>query len=337
MSKVSIIVPVYNARDYIIPCVESLINQSLDDIELLFVDDHGTDDSMDAVRNFAEGYSGKKRFRFLETGVNAGPGAARNVGIDAAEGEYVAFVDSDDWVERDYCEALYKAASRRSADLVWCDARQDNLRDGSSVDLINPRVSSGEFSEKKKKFFLTQFVTYLWTFLYRRDFLQRNALRFPDTRSSEDSCFLVSCILTAGRIASVEKPLYHYVLRSRSLSTKVDPTRYRQKLDSFSSLLGYARRHDLYDRYKDEIDFIYVKKAFLMAAQTYVANVPNPDPKVLRDELYAALVKNVPDYASNRYLRKSLRVRKMTKWIARHPCLALWALRRRARKHNLSS
>ena len=333
MPKVSIIVPVYNARDYIIPCVESLTNQSLEDIELIFVDDHGSDDSMDAVRNYAEGYGGKKKFRFLETSSNAGPGVARNVGIDAAEGEYVAFVDSDDWVENDFCEALYKVASRKNADLAFCNLRQDNLRSGSSVDLYNPKVSSGDFNEKKHKLFLTQFVSYFTSFLYRREFLAKNALRFPDTRSSEDSSFLASCILAAERIASVEKSLYHYVQRSRSLSTKVDPTKYQQKLGAFDAFLGYARRHDLYEKYKEEIDFLYIKKAFLMAAQTYVANELKPDPKVLQDELYATLVKNVPDYASNRYLKKNLKARTMTKWIARHPRLALWALKRRARKN----
>ena len=314
--------------------MESLTNQSLDDIELLFVDDHGTDDSMDAVRNYAEGYGGKKKFRFLETSSNSGPGVARNVGIDAAEGEYIAFVDSDDWVENDFCESLYRVASRKNADLAYCDARQDNLRDGSSVILLNPRVSSGDFNVKKHRLFLTQFISYLWTFLYRRDFLIQNALRFPGTRSSEDSSFLGSCILAAERIASVEKPMYHYVLRSRSLSTKVDPTKYKQKLGSFDDFLGYARRHDLYDKYKDEIDFLYIKKAFLMAAQTYVANELKPDPKVLQDEIYATLVKNVPAPLSNRYLKKNFKARKMTKWIARRPRLALWTLRRRVRKNS---
>ena len=337
MPRVSVIIPVYNARDYIIPCVESLTNQSLEDIELLFVDDHGTDDSMAAVRHFAEGYSGKKQFRFLETSVNSGPGVARNVGIEAAEGEYVAFVDSDDWVERDFCETLYKAATRKNADLAWCDLRQDNLRDGSSRDLLNPRISSGDFNEKKHKAFLTQFVSYFTTYLYRREFLIQNALRFPDTRSSEDSSFLACCLLVARRIACVEKPLYHYVLRSRSLSTKVDPTKYLQKMGSFDTFLGFARRQDLYENYKEEIDFLYIKKAFLMAAQTYVANELKPDPKVLQDELFAALLKNVPDYASNRYLKKNLKARTMTKWIARHPRLALWALKRRARENALEA
>ena len=333
MPKVSVIIPVYNARDYIIPCVESLTNQSLDDLELLFVDDHGSDGSMEAVRAFAEGYNGKKRFRFLETAVNSGPGVARNVGIEAAEGEYIAFVDSDDWVENDFCETLYKAASRRNADLAWCDARQDNLRDGSSVDLRNPRISSGEFSEKKKRAYLTQFVAYLWTYLYRREFLLRGALRFPETSSSEDSSFLGACALAAERIASVEKPLYHYVLRGRSLSTKVDPTKYAQKLRSFDAFLSYARQNDRYEKYKEEIDFVYIKKAFLMAARTYVANAVKPDKAVLKD-LHAMLVKQIPDYASNKYLKRNLKARLMTRWIEKRPRLAIRLLRRQARKNN---
>ena len=202
------------------------------------------------------------------------------MGIEAAAGEYVAFVDSDDWIEREFCESLYKAASRRNADIAFCNLRQDNLRDGSSTQLCNPEVSSGDFSVRKHKEFLPRFVSYFTTYLYRREFLVRNALRFPDTRSSEDSSFLASCILAAGRIASVEKPLYHYVQRSRSLSTKVDPGKYRQKLVSFDAFLAYARRQDLYGTYKDEIDFIYIKKAFLMSALTYVANEVKPDPAV---------------------------------------------------------
>ena len=99
MIKVSVIVPVFNARDYIIPCVESLVNQTLDDIEIIFVDDHGTDGSIIAVVQFLEGYAGRKQVRFVETPVNSGPGVARNVGIEAATGEYLAFVDCDDWVE----------------------------------------------------------------------------------------------------------------------------------------------------------------------------------------------------------------------------------------------
>ena len=331
MSKVSVIVPVYNARDYIIPCVESLVNQTLDDIELIFVDDHGTDDSIAAVRQFLEGYGGRKQVRFVETPVNSGPGVARNVGIEAATGEYLAFVDCDDWVEVNYCESLYKAADRRNADLAYCNLRKENVRDGSSVELTNPEVSGGEFTDKKRRFFLVNFVSYFTTFLYRKAFLDQEGLRFPETRSSEDSSFLASCVLSAKRIANVEKPLYHYVIRSRSLSTKVDPDKYRQKLSAFDSFLGYADRRDLYAKFKEEIDYVYIKKAILMAASTYVANEVKPDTAVLK-ELYGLMVRKAPDFKSNKYLKKNFKARKMAKWLGNHPRLALWALRRQARK-----
>jgi hypothetical protein len=83
---------------------------------------------------------------------------------------------------------------------------------------------------------------------------------------------------------------------------------------------------------KEEIEFIYLKKAFLMAAVSYAANTVKPDPSVFREELYPALQRQVPDYASNPYLKRNLKLRVLTRWIARRPRLALWALRRQAAK-----
>lgn len=334
MVKVSVIVPVYNAQEYIVPCVESLLGQSLDDIEILLVDDHGTDDSIATVRRYLEGNTGKKLVRFLETPVNSGPGAARNIGIDAAAGEYVAFVDSDDWVERDFCGSLYEAVSANDADLAFCHLLQDNAREGSSIELRNPDVSSGVFSEKEHKRFLASFVSYFTTFLYRREFLLDNALRFPRTNNSEDSCFLASCILAAQRIASVDKPLYHYVLRNQSLTYKVDSAKYKQKLYSFDAFMAYAKDHGLYDGYKDEIDFIYIKKAFLMAALTYVSNEPKPDPAAL-DELCSAMTRQVPDYASNHYIRNGFKFRTLIRLIKNYPRLAILLLKMLAKKRKV--
>lgn len=328
MVKVSVIVPVFNARDYVVPCVESLLSQTLDDIELVFVDDHGSDDSMDVIHRMAEANAGKKRFVFASTSSNSGPGVSRNVGLAASSGEYVAFVDSDDWVELDFCESLYKAATKRSADFAFCNIRMDNMRDGSSVEKSNPRISGGEFTEKKHRQFLTTYVAYFTTFLFRRSFLDDNALRFPGTRSSEDSAFLAACILSAKRIAAVDRPLYHYVLRPRSLSTRLDPGRYLQRLESFNGLLSYAARHDLYDTYKAEVDFVYIKKAYLMACRSYVENELKPSPKVLK-EISKTLEEKVPDFASNPYLKRKPAIRWAVNLARKHPRLAISLFRRR--------
>ena len=121
MPEVSIIVPVYNASEYIIPCIESLISQTLDDIEIILVDDHGQDDSISKVQSFVSEYKGSKSFVFAETPHNSGPGAARNVGLKCANGEYIAFVDSDDTIDADFCETLHRIAVEHSSDLACCD------------------------------------------------------------------------------------------------------------------------------------------------------------------------------------------------------------------------
>jgi len=321
MAKVSVIIPVYNARDYIVTCIESLMNQTLDDIEILFVDDHGTDDSIDVAKARVEAYDGPKKFRFVETSTNSGPGIARNVGIQAATGEYVAFLDSDDWLEITFCELLYKAASKKEADLACCDIFLDNVSDSESKVVTNPRIKDGEFTDKKRVSYMTHFVTYFVTYVYRRQFLLDNGLWFPQTRSAEDSCFLTCCILAARKMASVTKPLYHYMIRNASLSFKPDELRYQQKLASFNEMLSYARKHDLYEGSKQEIDFIYIKKAFLIAAFTYVKNAAQRDSKVL-SLIHDELLSQIPDYKSNRYLRKSPKIRLLVSMIRKYPKLA---------------
>ena len=334
MIKVSIIVPVYNARDYIRTCMESLVNQTMDEVEIIFVDDHGTDDSMEVVNRYVEGYSGPKTLKVLETFSNSGPGVARNLGIEKAEGEYVAFVDSDDWVEVTFCEQLYRAAVKHEADIACGDLYLDNVAEPESRVMTNPRVKNGDFTPKKHAAYMTTFVSYFTTYIYRTEFLRTGSLCFPQTRSAEDSCFLTCCIVAAKRIATVEKPLYHYMVRSSSLSIKNDPKRYQQKLASFAELLAYARRHDLYEQYKAELDFIYIKKGFLVSAFTYVRNVDERDPKVLT-AIFKEMESQVPDYKANRHFKRNLKVRVLTRLIRKSPRLAGWVISRYVRKSGM--
>ncbi|MBO4536087.1 MAG: glycosyltransferase family 2 protein, partial [Bacteroidales bacterium] len=118
MCKVSVIIPVYRAKDTLPACLASVAAQTLDDLEAVLVDDHGGDGSIDVARSFIAAYDGPKRFRLTATPSNAGPGAARNCGIEAASGDYVAFLDSDDTLEADFCRRLYEAAQSADADLA---------------------------------------------------------------------------------------------------------------------------------------------------------------------------------------------------------------------------
>lgn len=271
MASVSVIVPVFGARDSVSSCLESLCDQTLDDIEIVLVDDHGADDSIELAHTFVKAYSGPKSFVFTQTPANGGPGAARNVGLEAAGGKYVAFVDSDDFVEPDFCEALFNAAESAGADIAYCHLLFD-YAGGKSVESRNPVVNGFDFEGRQKRKFLFHYKSYFTTYIYKSEFLKENGIKFPVTRSAEDSCFLGCCLLSAQKIACVDKPMYHYMVYNTSVSKKRDKGRYKSRLESFRCLRQYAREKGLYEKYLLPIRVMSLKKGYLLAARDYIKN-----------------------------------------------------------------
>lgn len=319
MPYVSIIIPVYNAGPYIEACMASLVAQTLDNIEVLLVDDHGRDDSMELARRFVEAHPSGKTFRFLTTPHNMGPGPARNVGIEAAQGEYVAFVDSDDVVEPGFCELLYREAKQYDADLTYCQAQL--VKRDEALPMSNPLVKNGPFDGEQRRFFLTHYTTLFVSFLYRRSLLNEYGIRFPSTRSAEDSYFLTCSLLAATRIACVDKSLYHYLVHDESLSEVRNPKRYQDKIQSFDLLMQFAREKGLYEPDKAELDYIYLKKAYLLGIFTYIYNEDYPQTLVLNN-IYNHLLSYVPYYKRNSYYREDYRMRLLHTLIRTFPALA---------------
>lgn len=255
--KVSVIIPVYNAEAWLGQCLESLAAQALDSLEIVLVDDHGDDGSMDLARGFAQGQGAGMDFVFESTPCNSGPGAARNVGISRASGDYVAFVDSDDTVEPDFCLKLWAAATESGADLACCDIN------------ISGKVHRNPDAEDKRHF-LRHFVTYFTTFIYRRTMLLEKNLFFPHTSSAEDTCFLTCCILCANRIAQVNEPLYNYWTRGGSLSTCKSRRRAVQRLSSIWKMIVYSKEHGVFKPYSMEIKIIALKKGYLLSLKDLI-------------------------------------------------------------------
>ena len=307
MPKVSLIIPIYNAASYIEACLASLVAQTMDDIEVLLVDDHGKDDSMEIAQQFIDTHPSGKTFRLLATPYNMGPGAARNVGIGAAQGEYIGFVDSDDVVTLDFCEKLYGAAKQYDADMAYCQAL--SVQGGVVSPMNNPVIESGEFVGAKRSSFLTHYVTMMWTFLYRRSLLLSYRIEFPDTRSAEDSYFLTCSLLVTKRIACVDKPLYKYLVHENSLSEVRNPQRYADKVKSFDLLMQFARNHGLYEANKDELDYIYIKKGYLLSILTHIYNEDEPQQFTVRKLYYAHLLCYVPYYTRNPYYNSDYKLR----------------------------
>lgn len=213
--KVSIIVPIYNVENYLQQCLDSIINQTLQDLEIICVDDCGTDKSMDIVNQYAKH---DKRIKIISHPHNMGQGAARNTGIKAAQGEYVGFVDSDDFIALNYFEKLYTAAIENNADLVQTDfiyyyAETNTYKPFEFKDKI------AKFDSRKQK--LNSWEIYLvssmcWNKLCRRSMLKNHHIICPEGVYWEDNLFCMRAAEYANIIIPVSGTIYYYRQRSNS-------------------------------------------------------------------------------------------------------------------------
>ena len=276
--KVSVIIPVYNVAPYIVEALRCLTEQTMQDFEVLLIDDHGSDHSIEAAKS----YTGDDvRFRYLQTPQNAGPGVARNIGIEAARGEYIAFMDGDDRIDRTFLE-MYNVATYTTSpyDLVFC---QLQYRGGAKDGVVhhNPVVDTQNFQGEVKRQFLKHFVTFSVCFLFRREFLMEHKLRFPANRNSEDTNFLTRCLLLAQSIVTVDVPLYYYCVRESSLTTGRNRHRYKERLQAVGALLEEFKamkrnpkyRHLRLQQYNGTMRLIWLKKGLAQSIIDIIKNL----------------------------------------------------------------
>jgi len=303
MVKVSVILPVYGVAQYIKKCTNSLLAQTLEDMEFIFVDDLSPDNSIALVKKMIEGHPREHQFVFLKTTENNGAGPARNLGLQHATGEYVGFVDSDDWVSPDGFALLYNKAKAVDADMCYGAAVKNFSNGQQDVLVSNPILPDGEAPHDDYASFLANYVSFFTTFIYRRSMIESHGLAFYGGGWSEDSYFLATALLTAKRFASVPDVFYHYVVRPGSASTSVDETKYLKRMAVFDEVLRFAHENAAYANYSSEIDFMYIKKGGLSGAVNYVNNCTKPQVEVMR-ELSEHLYAQVPNTIKNRYVKR---------------------------------
>lgn len=228
---ISVIIPVYNPGEGIRKCIYMLQNQTLSNIEMIFVDDGGTDDSMDEVRNAA---AKDPRIRILVNPENLGAGASRNRGIEEARGEYLAFVDPDDYPEREFLKLLYDKAMPTKPDIVkgerhLIDANGKIINEGNRI----PLNTSIRFGLHIGGQIYDLFSYNHWTAIYCRDFLLRNHIRYGLTRNSQDTTFLLRVGKAAQSICFEDRAIYDYVSRDHSRMRDFTHERLQNELNAF--------------------------------------------------------------------------------------------------------
>lgn len=221
MTKVSIIIPYHNVESYIFQCIESVVKQTLTDIEIIMINDASTDKSYDIVKDFAQN---DNRIIMLETKELSGQAYARNLGLKIAKGEYIGFVDSDDWIETDMFEKLYNKAKSQDADITMCRAKlyDDETSEYSENDYYSlkslERFNETSFSAEDTKLELLNINVVIWNKIYKRNFLELIGAKFADGFIYEDLPFFFGTYLKANRINVVWEDLYYY-RQNRKYST----------------------------------------------------------------------------------------------------------------------
>ena len=221
--KVSIVLPLYNVEAYLPQCLESLVNQTLTEIEIICVDDASTDDT---ARILGEYGATDSRIKVISHDQNKGRGPACNTGIAHCSGEYVGIVDGDDWVAQNMFELLYTTAVRDDVEICFCcvqriDGVTDKaLRKRCKYDaLIEKRFDGTWFSWQDIRSVLFDLSRYSWNKIQRKSFLDAYGIRLSEIRYFQDNLFFYDAVLKAKRMSLVRKPLYNYRFNRLGAST----------------------------------------------------------------------------------------------------------------------
>ena len=236
--QVSVIVPAWNVEKYIRKCLDSLVNQTLSSIEIIVVNDGSPDNSQDIIDEYVNRYPGKIISIIQE---NGGQGSARNKGLTVAKGEFVGYVDPDDYIDVTMFEKLYKCACSENADIAICG---NYIFDDSGKMDIETTYANVNYSEFMNAIFGKMAV---WNKIYRKSLLLENNITFRSKVWYEDLDFSVKTILKANKITYVDEPLYYYYLRAGSTMNNSNVKRNLEQFLAHDELITYCKQEGIYE------------------------------------------------------------------------------------------
>ncbi|MFR8104063.1 MAG: glycosyltransferase [Clostridia bacterium] len=298
MKKVSIVIPIYNSEKYLQTCLDSILAQTLKEIEIIAVNDGSKDRSREIIEEYQKRYPSTIHVINKE---NGGMSDARNKGVEKATGEYISFVDSDDYIEPTMLEKMYQKAKEGNFDMVTCDTK-----------VLYPKetiiVKSGIEEDKKeltieeKKKLLHDTYAVVWNKIYRREGLAEK-MHFKEKIWYEDVLYLYSIIPHLNSVGVVKEPLYNYIQNQSSITYT-----YNQKLYDLitvcDELLEVYKKEGNYETYQDILEYIYVRYLFA----TFIKRLAKAKDKEKFNEgvkkVQSKVKETFPNYSKNKYIQQ---------------------------------
>lgn len=261
MPKVSVIIPVYGVEKYIQRCARSLFEQTLDDIEYLFIDDCTPDKSIVILQQVLEEYPNRKSHVIIHRmEKNSGQAAVRKWGIENATGEYIIHCDSDDWVDIDMYRAMYYKAIEEDADLVVCDYM---MTDGESIQRRVNACHTKDINIFFENIIYQRDSWSLWNKLFRKTAYNREII-FPKYAMGEDSVLCIQLVWHSKTMVYINKPFYNYFSNeqsiTRNVSEKAIEKRFYQSVMNAEDILTFFKNNDIYEKYTEAIECLLINK-----------------------------------------------------------------------------
>lgn len=291
--KISVIIPVYNAQDYLEECIASVLSQTEKDLEIILVNDGSSDNSGAICREYAERFPGVITALDID---NGGQGRARNFGIDIARGDFLSFIDSDDYIAPDTFALMLDAAERQGADVVVCDMEKrfdDGRREYVKAALQDaPLASAGSSSNK----------------IFRRSLV--GDIRFPVGLWYEDFEFSAKLLMLSENTAFIDKPLYIYrcgqpsTMNNKNAKKNLDIIQIMQNIQDFSAAHGY----------RDEFEFLLINHILLDSIKRLALQRSSEGNEII-SALRAYVRRNIPSLRACTSFRREARNRRIIMWL----------------------
>ena len=299
--KLSIIVPVYNmaADDKLKWCMDSLVGQTIDDYEIIAVDDCSTDNSLEILCNYERTYPDK--VVVIPSPENRKQGGAKNLGLAAARGEWIGFIDADDWITPDFYEKLLNRAEETGADMVGCDYHltpEHSMKIGQIVHNNTPE-QTGVLNEEKYRLLILDGGS-LVVKIYRRHIILDYPNRFPEGIFYEDNAIGNSWMLRAKHFEYIQEPLYYYYQHESSTVHTISKKRCEDRMEAARIMVKEAKEFHFFDAYYPELESSFTTLFYVNTLFSYLAGGGRKEygfVKAMGDEMR----KTFPDFQKNKY------------------------------------
>ena len=290
MPKVSVIVPIYNVEKYLEKCINSLLSQTLEDIQIILVNDGSKDNSGNIAKEYEK--NNKNRVIYVEK-ENGGLSDARNYGLKYATGDFIAFLDSDDYIEKNDYEEMYNKAIEENADYVECDFIWE---------FPNKIRVDKQYPYKNKKEMLSFVRVVAWNKLIKRQLITDNNLEFPKGLRYEDVEFTYKLIPFINKFAYVDKPFIHYVQREGSIAN-VQNERTAEIFTVLDNVIEFYKKNNIYEEYRNELEYNYARYLLCSSLKRMCKIKDKSIREKLLTESWERLNSNFPNWKENVILK----------------------------------